>query len=325
MKKNWKEKRALINSVVTSDKVVEYYHYTSLEVLFDILEGDSFWISNVRFSNDSTEERLLNEMEESTHDDYSICFCEEGDKLSQWRGYCHNGGASIKFNIREPLEYSILHKDYDTTHRYELYENLPLQVIYVESSPESVSMYWNEIKTRLDKHKDISEEEIVPYIKNVAFYEECEARMVFMNEEGNLSNCIRFRTLKNGVKVPYMVVKHGNIGRMLGSCTTDPTYYSDEKIEELANNHEDIWIEEGSNQEAVYYEIRKRIEEFSKKNPRLRKIHIYCKGHLPIDEIIVAPTDDRERISEQIKRFCDSKYWLRDVKVMQSSIPFIHH
>ena len=35
------------------------YHYTSMKILFDILEGDSFWVSNARFSNDATEEGLL--------------------------------------------------------------------------------------------------------------------------------------------------------------------------------------------------------------------------------------------------------------------------
>lgn len=301
-----------------------YFHYTSLEVLFNILDGDSFWISNVRFSNDSTEERLIEEVGKN-HDDYIICFCEDGDKLSQWRGYCHNGGVAINFNLHGPLEYSILHKDYDTTKEYERYVNCPLPVIYISNSVNSIKDCWDAIKARPCEYKDILEEELIPYIKNNAYKEEKELRLAFMNVEGTLSNCIRFRTLKNGVKIPYMVVKPGDAGRMLGSCATDPEFYTDDKLHELINNHEDIWIEEGGNQERVYYEILKKVEEFSKKNPLLRKIHIYCKGHMPIEEIIVAPTDDRERIAEQINRFCNSKYWLRNVEVTISQIPFIHH
>lgn len=316
------KKRAIINKLIHDEYAVEYYHYTSLEVLFNILEGDSFWVSNLRFSNDATEERLIKT--QNTYDDYIICFCDDGDKLSQWRGYCHNGGAAIKFNIHEPLEYSILHKDYDKTHRYELYENLPLQVVYVESTPESLKLCQNEMEILLEGEKDISERELIPYIKNTAFYEESETRMVFMNEEGNLSNCIRFRTLENGVKIPYMVVKQGNIGRMKGSCTTKPEVYTEEKIKEISKKHGDIWIEEGARQEEVYYKIRNKVKAFGEKNPRMPKIHVYCKGHMPIEKIIVAPTDDRGRIAEQVKRFCESKYWLRDVEVCQSIIPFIH-
>ena len=73
-----------------------YCHYTSLPVLFEILENDECWITNVRFSNDSSEELLLGDMR-SIRDDYIMCCCDSDDQLSQWRGYCHNGGASIVF------------------------------------------------------------------------------------------------------------------------------------------------------------------------------------------------------------------------------------
>lgn len=43
---------------------------------------------------------------------FVICFCEEGDKLSQWRGYADNGrGVSIGFSERELTQYSGKYKD----------------------------------------------------------------------------------------------------------------------------------------------------------------------------------------------------------------------
>ena len=37
-----------------------FYHYTSIGTLFNILKNDSLWASNARFSNDASEEKLIN-------------------------------------------------------------------------------------------------------------------------------------------------------------------------------------------------------------------------------------------------------------------------
>lgn len=43
---------------------------------------------------------------------FVICFCEEGDKLSQWRGYADNGkGVSLGFSEQELRQYSEKYKD----------------------------------------------------------------------------------------------------------------------------------------------------------------------------------------------------------------------
>lgn len=298
----------------------EYYHYTSLDVLFSILDGDTFWISNVRFSNDSMEEKMLLE-QRYMHDDYILCLCDHGDRLSQWRGYCHEGGAAIEFNMRGVLEYSILHSDYDSSKKYEIYENTPLPVIYADYMMNED--YAEIIKAQLNASSEIKLDDILPFVKNAKFREERESRMVFENREGSLSQCIRFRKLNNGVKVPYMVVKQGNIGKMLGTCLTKITDYNDSALEELTCSGEEIWIEEGGNQENVFFEINERVEHYMKKHPEIPKIEVFCKGHLPIRSITVAPTYDRERVAEQVKRFCMSKYWLRNVEVKQSDIPYV--
>lgn len=300
------------------------YHYTSLSVLFSILDTDSFWISNVRFSNDYTEERLVNS-KTTFRDDYIICLSDSDDRLSQWRGYCHGGGAAIEFNMQGALEYSILYANYDQTYKYELYENVPLPVIYVDYSKNEIKNTLEIIKAKIPEKSEIENEDIIPFLKNALFYEERELRMAFENKEGKLSKCVRFRSLDNGVKVPYMVVKSGNIGKMFGNCATNIVEYDDNRIKALANKRQDIWIEEGSDQENVFYEISKKVEDFAEKNPGEYKVGVYCKGHLPIKSITVAPTYDRERLAEQIQRFCKSKYWLHTVKVKQSEIPYVQH
>lgn len=326
----WNEKNRVIKNTIEELDIQEeipkkipkreYYHYTSLEVLFSILNGDSFWISNVRFSNDSMEERMLAETKYQ-HDDYILCLSDSGDRLSQWRGYCHEGGAAIEFNMRGVLEYSILHSDYDSNNKYEIYENAPLPVIYADYQMNED--YGEIIKAQLEDAPGITLDDMLPFVKNAKFREERESRMVFLNREGSLSQCIRFRKLSNGVMVPYMVVKHGNIGKMLGNCVTKGEDYDNQRLEELVCKKEEIWIEEGANQEKIFYEINKRVEHYAKEHPETSRIEVFCKGHLPIRSITVAPTYDRERVAEQIKRFCMSKYWLRNVEVRQSDIPYI--
>ena len=156
------------------------------------------------------------------------------------------------------------------------------------------------------------------------FYEEKESRVVFSNIAGKLSKCIRFRTLKDGVKVPYMVIKSGNVGKMFGNCLTDIKEFKDfKKLEQYSLSKEAIWIDEGFDQEEKYYEVMECVNEYEKKNESGFPINVFCRGHLPIESITVAPTYDRERKTEQIKRFCMSKYWLRNVDVRPSEIPYI--
>lgn len=304
-----------------------FYHYTSLPNLFDILENDCFWASNIRFSNDSTEVKLLND---DIHDDYVVCFCERKDQLSQWRGYCFEGGASIGFYIGYYQQYSILQADYDLSGGYIIYENAPIPVLYVE--PKNVSR--GQGKTELDycvdymdaKYKGMEDYKyyISPYIKNALFYEECESRLAFVNKSEELSKHIRFRKLESGIKTPYIVVKHGDVMRMKANCRTNPYSYDENKLQEIYKKHEEIWIDEGQDQELVFYEVLDRIKRFLAKNEYDgNAIKIFCKGHLPIDEIIVAPTSNRSRIREQVERFCRSKYWLKNVVVNESIIPYV--
>lgn len=327
----WDKKWDVIKGVVkkiapeTECDYHNFWHYTSLPVLFKILDGNEFWASNVRFSNDAMEERILKLDDMETRDDYIICFCEEDDMLSQWRGYCHNGGATIKLYFNYPQEYSVLHNDFDTSGEYEVYENTPLPVVYL--SPDAyVKNSRKQIQRVIDIEGYSSElklEDILPYLKNRYFFEEKESRLVFSNINGSLSKCIRFRTLNDGVKVPYIVIRHGIAGKMKGNCSTDVAIFDDAYIEEIVFRDEPIWIEEGANQETKYYEVIRRIEEYAKKVKLNKPVKVFCRGKLPIEEITVAPTYDRERKAEQIKRFCMSKYWLKNVNVKVSKIPYI--
>lgn len=321
------QKKEYVDAQQMINQNFHFYHYTSLEILFNILDGDSFWASNVRFSNDSMEEKMLDGIPSYNRDDYIICFCSENDMLSQWRGYCYNGGAAIKLDLRSPANYSVLHADYDVSGQYEICENAPLPVIYAMPEVHS-NQRVKTLKATIDLKRDgtnIQIEDIIPYLKNGKFYEEKESRLVFSNVGGNLSKCIRFRTLQNGAKVPYIVVKNGAVGKMNGNCIMDMTQFTDDVLHQHMMIGTAIWIPEGTDQESKYYEILDRINKYETdhSNVPLYPFRVFCRGHIPIEEITVAPTYDSERIAEQVERFCMSKYWLRRVKVKKSEIPYI--
>ena len=113
-----------------SEKLV--YHYTSAEGLKGIIESSSFHCTNSLFLNDSQESifvinlvkkyinnyfkdetntcvraslgRILDFIDfvspqiKETSSPYIFSLSDEGDLLSQWRGYCKNGGYSLGFS-----------------------------------------------------------------------------------------------------------------------------------------------------------------------------------------------------------------------------------
>jgi hypothetical protein len=106
------------------------YHYTDAVGALGIVERGELWASNAAFLNDSTEliyvrkilqevldelaagdghsravarygHSMLRGLSEWFYDVYVACFCENGDLLSQWRGYPRAGGGySLGFDTR---------------------------------------------------------------------------------------------------------------------------------------------------------------------------------------------------------------------------------
>jgi len=314
------------------------YHYTSLSTLFDILESDSFWLSGIRFSNDASEEKILGQnwlrKKNYTGDNFILCLSREGNSLSQWRGYCPVGGASIGMYSEGLETYSILNADYNTSKKHIDVLSVPIPVIYLFSQNSSdedqdPQLTAIDIMKKIMKFRDeniqkyvlLNDTDFIPFIKHKAFFEEHEHRIIISNSNGELSNCIRFRNLKNGTKIPYIVIKNG--------CTDEahdyPFNITDENIEILAGsllmNTYPIILPVCNNQSNLYFKMKEFIEK--KSEERTAKKPIICTGHLPIKNITISPMPDQNRIVEQVKRFCQSKYWLKDVKVSGSNIPYV--
>lgn len=329
------------------------YHYTSLEKLFAMLSTDSMWASFSLFSNDSSEGKTLGnewlQQKQYQGDNFILCFCDRDDILSQWRGYCPGGGASIGFWF--PAQYGIytlLHADYqDGTpmvgSAIESCRNRPLPVIYCASDNAAGDSVGVDVRENLlgqfdDLNVPVSLEEVVPYLKNGRFAEERELRIVFSNTDRSLDRCIRFRRLSDGSMVPYIVVKWGDqleMGKKLALS------YPDEKIEQIFNENirsrhrKTVVLPCGQDQDKVCDKLTHSIQEYKKgiygddkqkasqKRWQLRPAKIICDGHLPVVSITVAPSPDQAHTKEVIERFCRSRYWLQNAVVKCSEIPYV--
>jgi len=110
----------IYNSIVL--EIPPLYHYTSQAGLLGMIEYKQLWFTHIHYLNDSSEydyamEFILRVLKDEygidadtdadlsytvqAHyfgDVFSFSLSQRGDQLSQWRGYCPNGGYSVSFD-----------------------------------------------------------------------------------------------------------------------------------------------------------------------------------------------------------------------------------
>lgn len=200
------------------------YQYRNLSDFWSIIKSDSFWATNARFSNDNKEQEIgmqiaiknltdnLKDKEDvksaikklSVNDCYILCFCEESDLLSQWRGYANNG-VSIGFRFRCVMPFSIESKINNRVNYKVMYE-AATAVDYRVTKDEDFEVLNLDPKKPNDFVKNVNK--YIPYIKHFKFNEEKEYRIVFQNENHELNDYIYYRQANN-LMIPYIIVKQG--------------------------------------------------------------------------------------------------------------------
>lgn len=375
------------------------YHYTSREVFWMIMESESFLARHIMFSNDYEEnmigrKKIANAMgkDESwlTEADalpFMICFCEEDDLLSQWRGYAKEGVA-LEFDFSKGLYgqsggfssyycYTIVNNDSD---RGYISRNMkgedvivgaiasPYSVIYVKDGEEVDDNIVEKIKRIKKDAKDNRQQYavgMIPYIKNQKFTEEKEYRLIFdmkqiiPEPQQDLLKQKYVYLDVNGVKKPNIRVKFGNQSIAKKENVIKLYYGNDDwtkileefkqelgqelrreqkqksKLQQDVNSGEtgielimdkdkykmlpeEIVVSDGKYQERVCVSLRSKMRQ---QIPPIKKVKIWCEGHLPIRRIIVGPSKDAELMKCSIEEYLKTKYWMRDIKVDISKIP----
>lgn len=87
-----------------------------------------------------------------------------------------------------------------------------------------------------------------------------------------------------------------------------------------------VVISQGKEQKRIYEIVHKRVQELLKNadfaDEHILKIPVWCEGHLPIRKITVGPCPNQNGMLEAIRHYCKHTYWLQDVEVQVSAIPF---
>lgn len=251
------------------------YHYTSRDVFWKIMGGDSMLARHIMFSNDYHENeigrrKITKAMEkvagtELTATDalpFMICFCEDEDLLSQWRGYAKEGIA-LEFDFTKGLYgleegfssarcYTVVNKDQDRDYLSgegtDKDKNIfmgavvsPYKVIYTDGEEEPDKPVIDLITKVNDLFADDIQQtaiSLIPYIKNDKFLEEAEYRLIFdMNQlaAGEYRYLLPEKYVYidvDGVRKPNIRIKFGNQYKADNEESLS-VYYSDKALSDM--------------------------------------------------------------------------------------------
>lgn len=101
-----------------------------------------------------------------------------------------------------------------------------------------------------------------------------------------------------------------------------------ERVEDQTNGNSylkkpTVMISQGNNQEKLFNQVHKWAKNLNKEKKDMPKIKVWCEGHLPIRSITIGPCPNIDEMYESIRHYCaNAEYWLRDVEIKRSEIPF---
>lgn len=301
------------------------YHYTSREVFWKILEGESFLARHILFSNDFEENRIGketvkramkrvgNNLAESDALPFMICFCKKEDLLSQWRGYA-NEGIAFEFDFSKGLYgaqegfssyycYTVMNaeKDGEYLSKGDGTDELitgaiisPYEVIYRSKGDKRVSQIASGIEQIPDSDRQQYAVSMIPYIKHKKFDEEKECRLIFdmrkllVGEEQLLSEKYVYLDV-GGIKKPNIRVKFGN--------------------QDQAENKEEIVLYYSN--EDLTDELKKFKADVKKENIELSLVNEKEKFPIAEDEILISEGKYQEKICIRLRRRLTQK----DIKI----------
>lgn len=263
------------------------YHYTSRDVFWKIMDGDSMLARHIMFSNDYHENEIGRrkitkamkkvagiELTATNALPFMICFCENEDLLSQWRGYA-NEGIALEFDFTKGLYgleegfstahcYTVAHKEQDGDYLSEEGTDKdkkifmgavvsPYKVIYTDGEDEPDKPVIDRITGINNLFADDIQQtaiSMIPYIKNNKFIQEAEYRLIFdMNQlaAGEYRRLLAekyFNIDVDGVRKPNIRIKFGNQYKAHNEKSLN-VYYSDKALSDMMREFKRKCIAEG--------------------------------------------------------------------------------
>ncbi|WP_233890188.1 DUF2971 domain-containing protein [Paraburkholderia flagellata] len=249
------QKQFLARQRKAFEEVETLYHYTTAEGFKSILDGREFWATHIAHLNDSSEleygltllkdrlgvleavrpneyVRLFVERarEQFRHAAvmlfraYVVCFCENGNLLSQWRGYASGGGGysiGLSRHLESPIlsngEANLIEKHglvqlrkilYDGSEQTRLLDELLIGLVPIFEQYGAI-MHRERFRVEIVDNAVMQLQtvlaDLLPCFKNPSFREEQEWRYVYFAERHPVPN-ERFR-IRNGSFVPYIPLR----------------------------------------------------------------------------------------------------------------------
>lgn len=224
------------------------YHYTDGNGFLGMLGNKRLWFSHIKYLNDSAEysyaltrlSDILDEYEEvdgyqhlrnalkviseneRLQNHYSFSLTEEKDLLSQWRGYCPNGGYSFAINDQHFDQMITSHKLTFDRCRYEKEEQRQFIIDNIIGRP------LNHLKEAFQREKEsieagtyrskgmdltvynigqsiIAKSHLLAFLKHPTFKQEKEWRIIASENMTNRDSYLKYRSSRN-MLIPYLDV-----------------------------------------------------------------------------------------------------------------------
>jgi len=271
----WEQRNALALALTGPGRPTPLHYYRELSTLWSILEGQDIWAGHVRFSNDSAEvlrgeefllgpatQRLeshdalcretVNAIEE--HQPYMMCFCDDGDLLSQWREYAKNG-VSIEFDFSSGAPLSVRPADCTCAnpltcpHAVTVQHVRPLPMLYHGSNdanepvvavdpvissrdprriaPNRSGMWTRDAVEKVARGLSKARGEnvanyyaaLTPYIKDSGFAEERESRIIVDLSGRDNEQAVFYHPGTAGLKRPFVRLRYGVASQLGERCS----------------------------------------------------------------------------------------------------------
>lgn len=187
------------------------------------------------------------------------------------------------------------------------------------------------IKEDMEEYSsDIYDENIVElYKKIVKKYKKLFSDKIDKKEMNNIET-----NNDSGLNKEKMEEKSKEIiKKCFKKCLDKSSFYDRVKVVSEIDNimnlnvykHDNIELDEmyiGNGNDKSQKLIRMQIENLLGREISNLKLKIWCRGHVPIRKIFIAPSPYQESIYESVKEYCTSVFWLKSVDIVKSEIPY---